>query len=203
MIDQGILRNAGGMGCVRATEAGRLWFEQQVTGVGQTGSDEDAAAWSDARSDVLEAETHLGFMTNSELHSIATSLLREIEVTMRAGASLATMILCGSFVETMLLDLAEQIPNKLAFTSKPNWTEKVSLKEILDELHDVGLVGDTQRAVAVADHRDLVHANRRRRQKGIRIDPKSARAMALLANIVAHDLADAVSNGKLEALKNS
>lgn len=65
------------------------------------------------------------------------------------------MIVCGSLVETMLLDIAEQMPGKFKFTAKPNWADSVSLPMIVDELFNVGLVGEKVKSLAIADHRDL------------------------------------------------
>jgi hypothetical protein len=202
LLDEGILEEAGGPDIVRLTDDGRGWLEREIKGGAQKTTDPDEAlVWSDARSDVIEASTHLGFMASPELREIVLSVLQEIDTTVRAGATLATMVLCGSVVETMLLDIAEQIPNKLGFASKPNWADAVSLQRILDELRVVGLVGDTTRGLTVANHRDLVHPNRRRKSD-IRVDPKAARAMALLVAVVAHDLDDAASNGTLAALRS-
>lgn len=202
LLDEDIFASGGrGSDIVRLTDHGRRWFEREISGGGQQTADaEDARSWSDARSDVMDAASHLEFMASEDLRAIVLSLLAEIDITVRAGAPLATMVLCGSAVETMLLDLAEQIPNKLSFANKPNWAETVSLPKILDELRVHGLVGETTRGLTVANHRDLVHSNRRRKAE-IRIDPKGARAMALLVAIIAHDLHDAVRSGALAALK--
>lgn len=203
--DDGYLRDRGGMGCVSMSEEGRQWFEQRLRGAAaQSKNDDDAVAWSDARREVDVISSHLGFMKNEELREIAMSLLDEIVTTVDAGASLSTMILCGSLVETMLLDIAEQIPNKLKFSAKKNWPETVSLSEILKELNAeaIGLVTDTAKGMAVCDHRDLVHPHCRR-ESNILVDPTAARAMTVLAALVARDLDAAADKGKLEQLKNA
>ena len=203
--DDGYLEDRGGMGCVGMSEEGRRWFEQRLRGAAaQSKSDDDAVAWSDARREVDVVASRLGFMKNDDLREIAMSLLEEIVTTVDAGASLSTMILCGSLVETMLLDIAEQIPHKLKFATKPNWPEKVSLGEILKELNGdtVALVTDTAKGMAVCDHRDLVHPHCRR-ESNICIDPTAARAMTVLAALVARDLDNAANDGKIKQLKNA
>jgi hypothetical protein len=142
-------------------------------------------------------------MADAALKTIAVSLVDEINLTHDAGAYLATMILCGSVLEVMLLDIAEQIPGKLQFaSSSKNWADRTALAQVISEFHGLGLFTSPAKAlsVAITDHRDLVHPNRRRKTN-VRIDEKTAQATMKLVEIVAHDLYDAAVRGDIANLK--
>jgi hypothetical protein len=205
-VERGMLepiKNGG----TKITERGRQWFEQAIADKPQP---EPAATKATVTVSpparmalkVDEVLAHLSFMTNTSLVEIAKGALAEINTAYDAGAYLATMILCGTAVEAMVLDLAEQIENKLTATQKVNWQDSVALPKLVTELQAVGLLTETTRGLSVADHRDLVHPNRRRRAH-IRVDDKAARAVMSLVEIVAHDLHDAEADGRLAKLKTT
>jgi hypothetical protein len=200
--DEGLLHRSRG-GFYRITELGRRWYEEHLEDGSAPATEATPSTAALAASEIMdtaEVIQHLSFMTNSGLRDIATKLLEEIGAAYSVGANLAAMVLCGSAVETMVLDVAEQLAGKLQFATKPNWADSTSLPRIIAELHGIGLLAQTTQGLLVADHRDLVHANRRRKAR-IRVDAKNARAMMTLVEIVAHDLHDAAHDGRLAALK--
>lgn len=90
LSDADIFERTRSRDIVRLTPRGRDWFDSQLVAAESAVADKaDAEAWSDAKREIDDIESHLGFMASDELRDIAKSLLVEIDKNIRGQAGVA------------------------------------------------------------------------------------------------------------------
>ena len=112
---------------------------------------------------------------DTQLNEALEQRVQEIEKTMNAGAALATVFLCGSTLEGLLLDAASKraeqfnransVPNNEDGKPKkfPEWT----LSELIEVSHEVGLLSlDVKKhGHSLRDFRNYIHPRQQAVQK--------------------------------------
>jgi hypothetical protein len=146
-----------------------------------------------------EIERDLAFLRDGELRTMLARDIGELRQALDAGMAKTAVLLCGSILEAVLLDVVARNP-ALAASHRPKkkFPDGFSLIDFLDLLADEHLVHAKGMASAVIDHRDLIHpAAERRRQ--VRIDAARAGAMVQFLRVVVHDLNIAAADGTIAA----
>jgi hypothetical protein len=114
-------------------------------------------------------EKDFGFVSDDELRKICKRDYEEIQRVQIAGAHKATIVLCGSLTEALLLDSLQSDEAKARASakaiSKPltNW----DLHDLLDVAIDVGLInaGASVLVKGIKDYRNLIHPGKEVRTK--------------------------------------
>jgi len=158
------------------------------------------------------ADPALSFLSDPNLTRIVRRDLAEIAAAAEARTYKATLLLAGSILEGILVDvLSLNAPVARSFLPQRRiWPDDASLPQLLEIAGDVemtldgattkGILSKTtlQVAAAITSHRDLIHPRAEIRDR-IPVDGHSAKAMTVLLDLVIRDLEDAHRGGLLAA----
>src|SRR5262249_13115891 len=101
--------------------------------------------------------------------------LDELRSTISARSNKATMLICGSILEAVVLDVLARRPDKVApFDKQRKFPDRMSLAELiyivgkpelLDGRNALLTASATGTASAITNHRDLIHPQREVRER--------------------------------------
>ncbi len=154
--------------------------------------------------DVAELEQHLSFVREVELRSLLARDLDELRRAMDTGLVKASLILCGSILEALLLDVVSRRSDlAAAYRPKKKFPDGFSLCDFIEIVVGEQIVPEAvgKMANCVVDHRDLIHPAAEQR-RATKIDTERAVAMAAFLRVVTKDLADAYVSGAIAAFEN-
>ena len=158
--------------------------------------------------DLLGLDAIAAVVVNDALREIVTRDVVELVSAMRAGLAKCTIILGGSLLEAVLIDVLDR--NRAVASSymrKRRFPEDASLFDLINIAGDQRLLESPRYllsptsvaiAKAVTNHRDLIHPHAEARGR-IRVDAATAQAIVHLLNVVVRDLAAAGERGDIDA----
>jgi hypothetical protein len=159
---------------------------------------------------VLDLLSSLGFVGDHEpgLREIVEHDLGELERALVDGLPKAAVLLSGSILEAVLVDVLDRRHDLASpYLKKKRFPDDAGLDDLLQIAASADLVGDGRRLLgpsalamgsALKEHRDLIHPHAQLR-KHIAIDRDTARAMASLLRLVVRDLRAAWEDGTISA----
>lgn len=159
---------------------------------------------------VLDLLDLLDFISDHDagLGEIIGSDLRELDGALNAGLWKASLLLSGSVLEAILIDVLDRRRDLAGtYLKHRKFPDDASLDDLLKIAGDAELIGDgkvlltasaSQKGNALKDHRDLIHPHRLVRER-IEIDEDVARLMLHLLRLVVRDLSKAAKDGVIEA----
>lgn len=157
--------------------------------------------------------TSLGFLADSARRTIVERDLRELDRVMSVQSHKAALLLCGSILEGVLVDVLDRNPGIAQSFMKGNqrWPDDASLEKLIEIASKTILACTPPRTLltpsasafagSLTDHRDLVHPQAEIRQ-GIHVDQTTAEAMFMLLKVVVRDLAEAEKEDLLDLYAN-
>ncbi|MBX7192623.1 MAG: hypothetical protein K1X94_11225 [Sandaracinaceae bacterium] len=173
-----------------------------------------ALAATPERNGVLDAErlagllSMLSFLHDDDLKAIVKRDLEDLAVSAANGAWKPCLLLCGSILEGVLVDVLDR--NRAVagtYMGKKRFPEDASLNQLVviaadPKLLDDGgfLLSSTAAGLAgtITEHRDLIHPHAQVRGR-INVDRPTAGAMVQVLELVLRDLADADARGDVAA----
>jgi hypothetical protein len=161
---------------------------------------------------------HLGVLadigqlvTGDSLREIVTRDIEELRNAVAAGLSKCVMLLAGSILEGVLVDVLDRNRALAAsYMKKRRFPEDASLQDLVSIAGDAALLDAPRHlltptsvvlAHAVTDHRDLIHPHAEVRGR-ILVDETTARGVLHLLTVVARDLMEAKGRGDITAYEN-
>lgn len=138
------------------------------------------------------------FVTSADLKSICVRDYTEARLCNEAGACKATMVMCGSVMEALLLDALEKCAQKAkaskgaprAKAGKVLDLDRWSLGHMIDVAFDLEIIRKDTHALMpdqIREYRNLVHPAVERR-KGIPLEEEEARASRSALDLVIKNL---------------
>ncbi len=197
------------LGVDAVAEPGRIDRLLPVPGSPTVGSDTNGQT---IEGNVSDLATNLGFLGehDAKLRTIIQSTLTELEGALAAGLSKASILLAGSILEGVLVDVLDRRRDLASpFLKKRKFPDEASLEDLLKIAASPDLVGGQRTilsATAIAagiglkEHRDLIHPHRQLRDD-VEVDPDVAAAMVRLLRLVVRDLAKAADEGVIKAFE--
>lgn len=160
---------------------------------------------------VDELVTKLAFVNNEKAKSIIERDLRELAAAAPAGLWKSCLLLCGSILEAVLLEVLDRRRDLAQpYLKKKQFPDDANLHQLIEIASDIALI-DGQRSLlsttaaglagTITEHRDLVHPHAELRG-GIRVDRDTAEAMIHLLKLVIRDLAEAGDRGDIRAYED-
>jgi hypothetical protein len=206
------------MGVQAAESPARLDHELPISMSAPDKSMDTGGAASDADAqfqrllDVDEMVGRLAFVRDVRLRSIVERDLRELELSLRNQLNKASLILCGTLLEAVLLDVLDRRFDvaETYMSKNAKWPNDASLKKLVKIAGSVELTDAhhrparllTKSAVgtcnAIIEHRDLIHPHAEVRGE-VKIDADVVIAMVGLLRVVLGDLSSAGENGVINA----
>jgi hypothetical protein len=156
------------------------------------------------------AEFVLGFMTDKRLASMVARDLAELDAARVAHAAKASILLIGSVLETVLLDVLSRNEGEMRRRFPKTWPDRVSLGQLLEAAGSLPVaLGDGsvvsllppltgKKGTVVTDHRDLIHPRAEVRGQAP-VDTHTADTMHGILREVLRDLNRAHEDGVFEA----
>jgi hypothetical protein len=147
-------------------------------------------------------------MQSEELRALVVRDLAELEDAIRFGLAKSSLLLGGSILEGLLVDVLDR--NRAVASSylkKRRFPEEASLPDLIGIAGDAALLDAPRHlltptsvalAKAVTDHRDLIHPHAEARGR-IRVDMATAQAVVHLLTVVVRDLNEAKQRGDIQA----
>jgi hypothetical protein len=145
---------------------------------------------------------------SDEIRDIVVRDLIELQAAIRFGLAKCTLLLGGTILEAVLVDVLDR--NRAlasSYMKKRRFPEEASLPDLIAIAGDAALLDapghlltptSVAIATAVTDHRDLIHPHAEARGR-IRIDDATSRAVVHLLNVVVRDLVEAKKRGDIDA----
>ena len=138
------------------------------------------------------------FVTNADLKSICLRDFREARLCSEAGAYKATVVMCGSVMEALLLDALENCEQEAKASEKAprdkagkvRDLDRWSLGHMIDVAFDLEIIRKDTHALMpdqIREYRNLVHPAVERR-KGIPLEEEEARASRSALDLVIKNL---------------
>jgi hypothetical protein len=164
-----------------------------------------------ATADLGELDRIDEIVESDEIRQIVVRDIAELRSAIRARLSKSTLLLGGSILEGVLIDILDRNRALAAtYLKRRRFPEDASLQDLIAIAGDPALL-DAPRflltptsaalAQAVTDHRDLIHPHAEARGH-IRVDGTTAQAVVHLLSLVVRDLAEAKARGDIEAYVN-
>lgn len=142
----------------------------------------------------------IDFIEDASMDAIVKSDLRELDGALRHRLHKSAVLLCGSILEAVLIDVLDRRRDLASsYLKKKKFPDDASLDDLLLVAGNEGLVSETARQVGVAvkDHRDLIHPHRQARER-VAVDGDTAQAMLVLLRLVVRDLRRAHEDGRVK-----
>jgi len=137
-------------------------------------------------------ERDFAFVTDGELRAICQRDYEEVQRVEIAGAHKATIVLCGSLTEALLLEVIQIEEAKARASSKApkRPLERWDLHDLLEVAIDLGLInpGAAVLAKGIKDYRNLIHPGKEVRTK-FHVGPEEAAISRQFLELVIRDLA--------------
>ena len=143
----------------------------------------------------------MSFLRSEDLGNMLCRDLLELRRALDGGLVKASMLLCGSVLETILFDVVgRRAAVAQSYRQKKKFPDGFSLLDLIEVAVEEGLVTESvgHMAACVTDHRDLIHPEAERRRY-TKIDPERAGAMAAFLKVIIKDLGDAHADGRIAA----
>ncbi len=150
-------------------------------------------------------------LANDELRDIVTRDVAELGRAVEAGLAKSIMLLGGSILEGILIDVLDRNRALAAtYMKKRRFPDDASLQDLVAIAGDAALLDPPRHlltptsvalAKAVTDHRDLIHPHAEARGR-ILVDDTTAQALCHLVIIVVRDLLDAKERGDVAAYES-
>lgn len=166
--------------------------------------DTDSASNQQAILDVADIAGRLEFLADEKLEKICKRDLNELGQSLSSECWKAALLLCGSILEAVLLDVVGRRSDLAApYRKKWSFPDDASLGDLIAIAGDFDLLSTTAKGLAgtITEHRDLIHP-RAEARGGMKVDKTTARALAHVLDIVTRDLADAEARGAIDAFMN-
>ncbi len=156
------------------------------------------------------AEVVLPFMVDKELSRMVARDLGELDSAIGAANIKSAVILAGSIVEAVLLDVLARNEHEARLRMRKRWPNNVSAKELIDVASSIQVAlpdGTTpallppltgKKGFIVIDHRDLIHP-RAEVRGATTIDTNTVQTMRGILGEILRDLGEAHRNGVLDA----
>lgn len=151
-----------------------------------------------------ELKPRLAFLNDDRLFSICARDLLELEDALAREAWKSSLLLCGSILEAVLLDVVGRRSDLAApYLKKRRFPDDASLGDLIAIAGDYDLLSTIAKGLAgtITEHRDLIHPHAEVRG-GMKVDKTTARALAHVLDLVTRDLADAETRGAIDAYVN-
>jgi hypothetical protein len=172
---------------------------------------EKSAPSAMAKADVDALDQIVGLIQSTEFQPIVARDLLELKIAIREGLAKCTLLLGGSILETLLIDILDRNRAIAAsFLKKRRFPEEASLPDLISIASDPALLDSPRHlltptsvalAKALTDHRDLIHPHAEARGT-IRVDQTTAQSIVHLLALVVRDLAEAQTRGDISAYEN-
>lgn len=150
-------------------------------------------------------ETLHSFMTFSQsLLRIIDRDLDELAIAVSCGQHKTTLLLCGSVLEAILIEvLSLRADLAQSYSKRKKFPDEASLEDLVSIATQEGFLSDTanQYGNSIKDHRDLIHPHSEVRNN-IEVDQVTAQAMVHLVRLVVRDLHKAKETGRFTAYQN-
>jgi hypothetical protein len=155
-------------------------------------------------------ELVLGFMADRTLAAMVARDITEIDVAVEGGAHKAAVLLIGSALEAMLLDVLARNEQHARHLLVKDWPDRASATQLLRALGTVSVILPdssseflvppltAKKAQILSDHRDLIHP-RAEVRGAAPIDAHTVRTMRGVLGEVLRDLRRAHEQGLLDA----
>jgi hypothetical protein len=144
-------------------------------------------------------------VSDAALRRIVQQDFEEMSTCLDAKAVKAALLLAGSACEGLLIEaLQRNAPVAQSYFKRAqDFPDRASLEQLVDAAVKESLISTASADFApeINKYRDLIHPHRFRRGD-IKVTPATARLIANAAVVLAADLADAASDGRLAAFEN-
>ena len=186
----------------RAVDVLQSCMEQIDLGLGGAQAPERSAIPVD------ELAKQLGFVADHDLAGVVTRDLSELGRVTGVGGSKSSLLLCGSVLEAILVDVLDR--NRAvagSYMGRRKFPDDASLNDLIRIASDAKLIDDTRyllsstaagMAGTITEHRDLIHPHAELRGR-MRVDNATVEAMIHLLGLVVRDLAEAEARGDIAA----
>jgi len=129
--------------------------------------------------DVDGLKAKLGFLRDAPTRDIVERDLAELRTALETGLSKAALLLCGSVLEAVLLDVVGR--NRAVATTyrkRSSFPDEYSLTDLVDVATNEKLLSASvgKMATSIIEHRDLIHPAAELRG-GVKVDPPRASTM--------------------------
>lgn len=154
---------------------------------------------------VGDLATKLDFLKNDDPKQVVKQDLTELDSVLRARAWKASLLLCGSILEGILIDVLDRRRDIAEgyLKGKQKFPDGASLDDLLSIAAGQQLLNpnSVKAGIAIKDHRDLIHPHRQVREK-IKVDKNAAGQMLFTLHRVVDDLNRASIEGTIQAYED-
>lgn len=181
-------------------------IEQLSLGLGPRAVEPEPGRFNADR--LAELGVRTAFLADDGLRTIVSRDLRELMAARRAESWKTCLLLCGSIAEAALIDVLDRRRDLASpFLKRRRFPDEASLADLIAMAADVTLVGHGRYllsatvagvAVAVTDHRDLIHPQAELRAR-VQVDRDTADTMIHVLALILRDLTEAEARGDIAA----
>jgi len=143
----------------------------------------------------LPEKPDLSFLTSTDLRTIIERDYEEVQKTMVAGAHKATVVMCGSIMEALLLDALSKDEPKARGSSKApaSPVKKWRLETLIDVAIDLGIIGPgaDKLSHSIRQYRNLIHPSVEVRSR-LKAENEEARIAIEVLRMIIRDLSASV-----------